>query len=162
MLVFNKKMNKILKELNDAHYIKYTDLSQLVSLTKPDFVEIKGCILKQKEERLDSLNMDNILRVYFDRTSYEASYNEVRINDYIEHKSNMAFEGISIALELIEIWGKQLKTNFPNYKFHIIISNDDVYTTIRFYKLRESEVSWIILDNLEVYKEEAILVNIVQ
>lgn len=155
----NKKMGTVLTEIMDIRNgVDYTKVSDLVNT---EFYEIEGCVLRNKGEKVERLNIDKILCVYNDRTGYEASFNEVRINDYIEELHYGPVEGLALALRIIEDWENRLKQCFPNYTFHIIVVFDDEYTTVRFYKFRNEEGSWIDIDNLDGYSGESVLVKIV-
>ncbi|WP_252230301.1 MULTISPECIES: hypothetical protein [unclassified Clostridium] len=67
-----------------------------------------------------------------------------------------------MAVKLSEIWEYKLKSEFPSYKFHIIIGFDGDFTTIRFHKLRDEESSWIAVDNLDEFKGQSIAVRIIE
>lgn len=48
-----------------------------------------------------------------------------------------------------------------SFKFHIVLSYDKKDCTLRFYKLRDDESPWFDIENLNDYKQEAILVEII-
>lgn len=47
---------------------------------------------------------------------------------------------------------------YPNDKFCIVFSSDKEYVTLRFYKIREDEKSWLDEKDLDRYVDEAIMV----
>ncbi|GAB6087304.1 hypothetical protein [Alkaliphilus crotonatoxidans] len=159
MLKCNKNMMDCLNRVELFHQ----DFLDKIMRIWPEFFEIKGFVLLKKyKDTIEELDEEKILSVYYDKIGFEASYNEFRIEDYFDWCIGKPLEGLVMAVKLSEIWECKLKRDFPNYKFHIIIGFDGEYTTIRFYKLRDEEDSWIALDDLEEYKENAIAVRIVE
>jgi hypothetical protein len=68
-------------------------------------------------------------------------------------------------LDLIDVWEKALRRNFPRKEFNIIVSCefDGTEAVTRFYQLRPDEVAWVDEENdLENFKYEAILLLKVQ
>lgn len=57
----------------------------------PEFIEVDECILVKREEYEIKLDINRILSVYFDRTGFEASYNEFRLEDYYEGFFNNSY-----------------------------------------------------------------------
>lgn len=158
MIKYNRNMEEKLISIETT----YQDASDKMIRLWPEFLEVKGFVLlKKNNDAFEKLDEEKILSIYYDRTDFEASYNEFRIEDYFDSYIGNPMEGLILAVKLSEIWEYKLKRDFPNYKFHIIIGFDDNYTTIRFHKLREEEGSWIALDNLDEYKGKSIAVRIV-
>ena len=157
MLRYNKKMENSLKCFETSH-----DFLDKIIMIWPEFVEMEGFVLLKKDKDTEELNVEKILSLYRNRTGFEASYNEFRIEDYFDWCIGKPLEGLEMAVKLSEIWECKLKRDFPYYKFHIIISYDENFTTIRFYKSREEECNWVAIDNLDAYKEECIAVRIVE
>ncbi|AVQ47802.1 hypothetical protein C7M60_18785 [Clostridium botulinum] len=91
-----------------------------------------------------------------DRTGYEASCNEIRINDYVDVYDD--YNILSLSKVIIQAWKYKLKTEYPEYKFLIILAYREGYATLRFHVFRENEGTWLVND-LNAYKEEAILVE---
>ena len=54
--------------------------------------------------------------------------------------------------------GKKLVSEYPQYRFCIILSFSEGYATLRFHMIRENEKSWLKSD-LETYKDEALMVQ---
>ncbi|NRT79273.1 hypothetical protein [Clostridium beijerinckii] len=159
MLKYNKNMIDCLKSIEISHQ----DFSDKIMRIWPEFFEIKGFVLlKKNKDNFENLDEKKILSTYYDRTGFEASYNEFRIEDYFDWCIGRPIEGLAMAVKLSEIWECKLKRDFPSYKFHIIIGFDGKYTTIRFHKIRDEEDCWIELDDLDGYNDESIAVRIVE
>lgn len=159
MIKYNRNMIDSLKSLKTSH----ENFLDKIMMIWPEFCEIKGFVLLKKDKDIyEDLDVDRILSFYHDRTGFEASYNELRIEDYFDWCIGKPIEGLAMAVKLSEIWGCKLKKDFPNYKFCIIIGYDDSFTTIRFHKFRDDEYSWISIDDLDDYKEESIALRIIE
>ncbi|WP_458104638.1 hypothetical protein M1D69_02905 [Bacillus sp. PK3-037] len=141
--------------------IKKVDLSNLKDIITPNIVKVDDCfILDLEDEFTDSstINWNRILKMYGDKTGYEASCNELRINDYLDYNDLSDEEILLYALQVMDGWEHHLKEKFPEHKFVVIISIDEGFATLRFYKYREEESSWLKPD-IEEYRTEAILVK---
>ena len=104
-------------------------------------------------EKLEAA-FDKALEMYMDKTGYEASNTETRLNSYFE--KNISVElGTKMALMVLEIWSLQLKNMEPHSKFCLILSCDEEHVEIRFHKIHPGEKMWLD-ENLENYPEEAI------
>ena len=101
---------------------------------------------------------------YDDLTDMETTINHIHIMDYLfpydsptnVEAVNSLTESISYTKELQEI----LRNDFPEIPFRIILSNEwenPRRCTIRFYRMRDDEPQWLKIDDLEGYREEAIL-----
>ncbi|ACD21845.1 hypothetical protein FDE76_07605 [Clostridium botulinum] len=159
MIKYNKNMMDFLNRIDIYH----KDFLDKIMRRWSEFFEIKGFVLLKKyKDTVEELDENKILSVYYDRTGYEASYNEFRIEDYFDSYIGKPMDGLALAIKLSEIWEYKLKRDFPSYKFHIIIGFDGNFTTIRFHRFRDEEGSWIALDNLDEYNGESIAVRIVE
>ncbi|MEO2204757.1 hypothetical protein ABGV42_13515 [Paenibacillus pabuli] len=148
------KTNKAMRNLLSLNEL--TDLNKSIGLNllNPDFCEWDNCIL------IDASSLKNIgsieETIYQDRTDLEASINHYHI------------ENLKIGLKLISNWEEHLKLQYPEREFILILSStiEGENVVIRFYQLRNDDPEWIKLNDLEGYKEEAILVietlNVVQ
>jgi hypothetical protein len=159
MLKYNKKMEGYIRSIEGT--INEENIERLEMLG-PTYYETNGFILIRKGDDLGELNIDKILSVFHDRTDFEASHNEFRIEDYFNEFISKPIDGLGLALKLSEIWEYKFRKDFPYYSFHIIISYDENYTTIRFHKFREEEGSWIQVNKLEGYKYEGVALRIVE
>lgn len=61
-------------------------------------------------------------------------------------------------LVAMKVWEKNLVAEYPQYRFCIILSFSEGYTTLRFHMIRENEKSWLKSD-LETYKDEALMIR---
>ncbi|HAG42625.1 MAG TPA: hypothetical protein DCL31_03625 [Clostridium sp.] len=104
----------------------------------------------------ENINFKRILSMFGDRTGYEASCNEIRINDYIDCSDE--FSVIQLAEIIMDTWKYKLKTEYPKYRFCIILSFIEGYATLRCHVVRENESPWL-KDDLDEYEYEAIMVK---
>ncbi len=152
----NLKMSVLLEESHHTNELLQT--SSLKRILHPIIKDVYGCSVIDNEDEIDvdRIDFDTIIERHGDRTGYEASCNDTRINDYIDDDTIEHKELISIGLEIIEMWMMQLKSLYPGKRFTFIMSSDSVYVTLRFYQIRDNDVEYL-CDNLEDY-EEAIAV----
>lgn len=164
MMKFNTEMKNILEKINSNRKTKGVtiDFNICKQLLLPDFLEMEGCVLLNifSIQAPKKINIDAILNVYGDRTGYEASRNELRINDYLEISKNREYYLVEVALQLMEVWGLKLKAKFPESEFCFIIGYNEGYVTIRFHKIRLNEMNWL-ADDLEAYEKEGILTKVI-
>lgn len=162
MIEMNKKMEGILQSVNDD--FKSTaiiSLNNLKEILLPKFAVVDGSILLKLDAGNNipqKLDLEIIKRLYIDKTGYEASRNELRVNDYIKYVKNEVQVVLSFALQILECWSFKLKNDFPQYKFNLILSCDNENVTLRFHRKRNNEVDWLEKD-LEGYGENAVLVK---
>lgn len=95
-----------------------------------------------------------MLEVYGDKTGYEASNTETRINCFFENVIS-EITGVKIALIVLEVWAMRLKKMDPESKFCLIMCNDEDHVEIRLHKVRSEEDGWL-LDDIETYKDGAV------
>ncbi|CAH8767604.1 hypothetical protein [Paenibacillus dendritiformis] len=126
----------------------------------PNIVEIRGCFILDLEGELnaENINWDMVMKFHKDKTGYEASCNELRVNDYIKDIDMTKNNILICAFQIMEGWEDQLRKCFPGHKFLIVLSCDDQYATLRFYKERPEEKSWLSY-NLDEYKDQGIMVK---
>lgn len=157
----NKNMKRIKERLEDLSNTNKVDLSNLKDIISPNIVKVDDCFILDLEYELPdnpTINWNRILKMYGDKTGYEASCNELRINDYLDYSDLSGEEILFYALQVVDGWEHHLKEKFPEHKFVVIISIDESFATIRFYKYREKESSWLKAD-IEEYGNEAILLK---
>ena len=163
MIKSNKKMQKLLTEIPKTINTKrkLVHLPTLMNLVWPDFIEVEGCVLLNlNREKVMKLNMKHILSSFGDRTGFEAFENHVHMIDYVKRLKDNPIEGLSLALNILEIWECKLLRDFPDYKFQLILWYDGKEDTIlRFYKFRQEEGSWIDFTKIESDQEGAVLVK---
>ncbi|KHD36729.1 hypothetical protein NL50_09405 [Clostridium acetobutylicum] len=145
--------SKIKKE--EAIKINIDNLSKIIT---PNFKKVHDCIIVDidNEIKVENVNFKKILAMFKDRTGYEASCNEIRINDYIDYSDEIAV--LQLGKIIMNTWKYKLKTEYPQYSFSIILSFSEGYVTMRFHVIRENESSWLNTD-LDEYKDEAIMVQ---
>jgi hypothetical protein len=123
-------------------------------IIEPRFTYVHGCIIIDNEGNLneENVNIQRLLSIFGDKTGYEASANEVRINDYIEDDSFSEYELVKLGLLIIESWKRSLLKTVNFQKFQFVLSSNEGYVTIRTYTIRKEEQSWLYHD-LEKYSE---------
>ena len=156
----NKRMDLLIGDMhnNTTSNIR-VNLSQLLKLLDPTFKNVHGCLIidNNNENEPSEVNFERILKIHSDKTGYEASCNEVRINDFIESEDIEIRDLLSIGFTILDIWALKLKKSYPSSQFCLIISCHEKNVFIRFHQVRENEQSWL-LDELEKYKDTAIAV----
>ena len=155
--ITNSKMKNLLEYISDYTNTEEIKLNmhQLKALFSPPFKRIKDCIIIT-DKNIDELEeaFDNVIKMYMDKTGYEASNTETRINCYFENDISMV-TGTQIALMVIEIWALKLKQMEPDSKFCFTLCSDEEYVEIRFHKVRNDERRWL-AEDLEDYKDGAV------
>lgn len=154
---YNSQMENILKKLRQEDQLEN---DKVLGLMNPIFKELHGCILMDLKNKLDENKIDiqTVLQRYGDRTGYEASRNEVRINDFIEYECEYELKLLGLALSVMDNWEEKLRLEFSTYQFLLILSLSGGAATLRFHRKRSDEDSWL-ADDLNGYKLEAILVR---
>ena len=152
--VANSEMKKLLKDISDhpsVENLKF-NFSELYDLFFPEFKKVKDCVIISKKS-VNELEMffDRAIKMYFDKTDYESSHTETRIDCHFEGKVSM-MAGTQIALIALEIWAIRLKQIDPDSKFCLIMFSDEDHVEIRFHKFREDE-GMILADDLESYQD---------
>lgn len=112
----------------------------------PIFTKWDHCIL------IDNTELGTLKTVkettYPDRTGLEASINHLHVSD------------LATGMQIIDQWTGKMQEYYSDRQFIIVLSCqlDGKDVVIRFYQYRKDDPEWVALDNLEGYKEEAILV----
>ena len=116
------------------------------NLFNPEFHEWDRCILVDASSLKNTSSIDET--GYQDRTDLEASINHYHI------------DSLETGLKLISNWEECLRFTYPKREFILILSSttDGENVVLRFYQYRNDEPEWIQLNDLERYKEEAILI----
>jgi hypothetical protein len=155
----NKNMMDLLEKVKvEKEEVIKISTDNLSKIMNPNFKKVHDCIIidMNNEIKVENVNFKRILSMFRDRTGYEASCNEIRINDYIDYSSEVAV--LRLAEIIMDTWKYKLKTEYPQYRFCIILSFSESYATMRFHVIREEESSWLKTD-LDEYKDEAIMVQ---
>ena len=155
--IANREMKKLLKDISDhpsVENLKF-NFSELYDLFFPEFKKVKDCVIISKKS-VNELEMffDRAMEMYFDKTDYESSHTETRIDCHFEGKVSM-MAGTQIALIALEIWALRLKQMEPDSKFCLIMYGNEDRVEIRFHKVRENEIKWL-ADDLEGYQGDAV------
>ena len=126
-------------------------------LLNPYIVEVNDSVILDFEREMEpeKIDFERILSMFQDRTGYEASCNEIRINDYIECDDEIAT--LKTAMIVMNVWKNYLLREYAQYKFCLILSCSEGYATIRFHVLRDNEHPWLKGD-IEEYTSNALLV----
>lgn len=153
----NKKMERLLNNaLNPSAEDKLkVEIEKLKNLFFPSFKQVKDCVIIS-EESVDRLerSFDKALEINMDKTGYEASNTETRINSFFENSITKEL-GIKIALMVLDVWVLQLKKIESQSKFCLIISCDEENVEIRFHKVHSNEKMWL-AEAIESYQDEAV------
>lgn len=155
--VTNKKMKECFLKIstnfcNDELQLNMKGLERLFS---PPIKVVKDCVIIT-ERNIEEIEpyIENAIRMYGDRTGYEASNTETRINCFFENEISET-TGVKVALIVLEIWAMKLKKIEPKSSFCLIMCSDENRVEIRFHKVREDEANWL-SEDLEMYKGGAV------
>ena len=155
--IANREMKKLLKDVSNhpsVESLKF-NFSELYDLFFPKFKKVKDCIIISKKS-VNGLEMffDKAMEMYQDKTGYESSCSDTRIDCYFEGEVSM-MAGTQIALIALEIWALRLKQMDPDSKFCLIMSSNEDRVEIRFHKIRENEIKWL-ADDIDSYQGGAV------
>ena len=155
--IANREMKKLLKDVSNhpsVESLKF-NFSELYDLFFPEFKKVKDCIIisKKSVNRLEMF-FDKAMEMYQDKTGYESSCSDTRIDCYFEGEVSM-MAGTQIALIALEIWALRLKQMDPDSKFCLIMSSNEDRVEIRFHKIRENEIKWL-ADDIDSYQGGAV------
>lgn len=127
-------------------------------LLAPQFVEWDNCVLLVQD--CDMSLPERFIPNHFcpDRTGYEAGFNHVHLNDYIDEHDPLLV--LKFGLEIIRVWRSSLKKQFPEKEFVLVLSFDGEECVLRFYMKRHDSIPWIDIHSLEEYQEGIMVVNI--
>ena len=157
MIKKNRKMQKLLDEIQKKNNVKLEmGEEQLEKLLNPSFKMVQDCIvISERETNELEKNFEQVIMEYFgDRTGYEASATETRINDFFQKKIPIS-SMLRIVFLLIPIWADKISKIAPMVKVRFVVSSSNEEVILRFHQLRNDEPSWLI-ENLEDYNTEAV------
>ena len=111
---------------------------------------VHDCVLcDPRGDLLDEpINIEWIIKIHGDLTGFEASVNEIVLNEN-------SFSSAEIS-EMAQFLLKGLRQKYPSRSFCIIISIDNQNAVIRFHTAREEETMWCDM-NLENYNEPVLV-----
>jgi len=148
----NKKMKTMLENLASGISEKLVNLTvlNLQKIMSPQFTQVYDSIIVSRDKiEISEEQYSRVIKMHGDKTGYEASNNDTRVNDFFE-TDLPGSEALSIALMIVDVWGGKLKCLEPESDFCFIIDCDENYVTLRFHKLRSNEGMWL-LDDIEGY-----------
>ena len=155
--VANSEMKKLLKDISDhpsVENLKF-NFSELYDLFFSKFKKVKDCVIISKKSANElEMFFDRAIKMYFDKTDYESSHTETRIDCHFEGEVSM-MAGTQIALIALEIWALRLKQMDPDSKFCLIMCSNEDRVEIRFHKVRENEIKWL-ADDINSYQGGAV------
>ncbi len=155
--ISNISMKALLERIEQFENIETlrTNISHLTQLFVPNFRKVKDCILiSDKSQLLLEEHFETALTMYGDKTGYEASNTETRINCYFEDTISVE-TGTQIAMLIVPIWAVQLKALEPESTFCFIVCSDTDKAELRFHKVRDGE-RWLASDINSYPENEAI------
>ena len=156
-MITNQAMDRLLRKIfaeAPSEPIK-VHIEKLESLFSPPFKKVKDCVIISNKSTAElEEHFDRAIKMYTDKTGYEASNSETRINCYFDEPVSV-LSCTRIALLTVSLWAAQLKVLVPESKFCFIICSSNDHVEIRFHKVRSEESNWLD-ENLENYAEEAV------
>lgn len=158
----NSQMQELIKRIEGSSDTEKLMISveQLERLFNPPFKKVKDCIIiAEKSSQFLDKHFNKAMEMYMDKTAYEASNNETRINCFFKNEISME-TGTRIALTVLENWALKLKSMDNHSNFCLIMSCDEECVEIRFHKVRREEVSWL-AEDIESYTDGAVGYTIV-
>lgn len=155
--IMNRKMKKLFDKLSSnlgTDTLKI-DAKGLEGLFCPQFRKVKDCIIisEKSTEEMEPY-FENAVKMYTDKTGYEAANTETRINCSFKNKISQ-LAGVRIARIVLSIWAIRLKELEPKAHFCLIMCSNKERVEIRFHKVRVDEPKWLVED-LETYKDGAV------
>ncbi|WP_297422750.1 hypothetical protein [Clostridium sp.] len=117
MIKINEKMKELLEKVEKSEIKTEIKTDELAKIMFANFKEGYNCIIIDMNNTIkeESINFQRILSMFGDRTEYEASCNEIRINDYINYSDESTI--IQLGKLIINTWKDKLKTEYPKYNF---------------------------------------------
>lgn len=153
-MIKNKKMDELIATLAKNKEIDNVNvpLYNLLDLFKPNIKNINECIIIDNNNEIDiaRINFSRLMKMHGDRTGYEATSNEIRINDLIP-KAKFK-EVLTLAIYTLEQWELLFRSEYPSRKFYLILSCDSEFVTIRFHQIWQEESPWLV-DDIEKYNQ---------
>lgn len=158
-MIMNNKMEKLLNDIKENSDANLT-VSKLFDLCNSRIIEWDGCILLDFNNNCQNLEDKFIpTNLINDRTQFEVLHNHIHLSDIFTELEDEPIESVKVAFILMEFWKYKLIANYPNEKFHLIVSCDEFGSVVRFYKLRQNETPWIDITKIDGFIEEAVTVT---
>ena len=158
----NKQMKILFEKLEKCqdNNLMTINMENLFLLFNPSLKKVCDCILITNEdpEQIEK-NFANAIKMHMDRTGYEASSTETRINDFFSTKISV-LDGIRVSMLVVNIWKLKIKSLDPSCSICFILSVNEEYVELRCHKVRKSEGLWVDTD-LNNYTDGAIAYTII-
>lgn len=137
------------KESNES-----ISLNQLLNILNTTIKNVYDCIVIDDNDEIivDDIIFDKILKIHGDRTVYEASVNELRVNDYINGDKYDFNNILALGFTILDSWENRLKKEYPDRQFCLIIGSIDGNVTLRFHQVSENESKWL-SEDLEGFQD---------
>lgn len=151
-------MRELLKKAEQMNGSIEMNTDNMAKILYPYISEVHDSVIIDINKEIDpeKVNFEKVLLMFQDRTGYEASCNEIRINDYVDCPDEIAI--LKTAIIIMNVWKNRLLLEYSKYKFCLILSFSDGYATLRFHVLRKNEHPWLKKD-IEEYIDTALLVQ---
>ena len=102
----------------------------------------------EKMKKISDSDWERILKFHKDKTGYEWCINDLSVNDFYYKETYSNEEQkimLSVAMNVLEIWGNKLKELFSDKMFclYLSITEDPFFLNLRFHTYREeTEFIW--------------------
>lgn len=155
MYVYNDKMSKWLYSFKIESSMIVDQSSSFYRLIYREFYTINDCIFLfrkkndlEKMKKFSDSDWERILKFHKDKTGYEWCINDLSVNDFYYKETYSKKEQkimLSVAMNVLEIWGNKLKELFSDKMFclYLSITEDPFFLNLRFHTYREeTEFIW--------------------
>lgn len=166
MIIANQAMKQFMNST------KCKDLNKISTSFALDFIEICDCILLKENVELSKsfYCIEKIKKVYDDLTNFEASLNEIYVNDFYMktfQEVPKLFQSIAdFSFALAQELSEKLTTCYPNKSFQVILSFDiqplsniDDSATLRFVSKHKNEESYIDIQDIDRFDQPVMVIE---
>lgn len=158
----NEFMKAAIKELDSykspKKYINI-EINNLFKEIWPNFNEINGCIINNKNCIKNEINLNRIIELFGSVEGYEDYEGHVHVVDIFDCSIK---QSLKFGLILKEIWKKRIEMLFSKYCFKIVLwydGRDKLNTILRFHRIRENGIELYSINEIDDYKKGGILVE---
>lgn len=162
MIYTNEFMHLAINEIesyNSPNRYNKIELNKFFKKIWPNFEEINGCIINNKDKMTYQINISEIIKQFGSIEGFEDFDGHIHIINII---SCSIKQTLKFGLVIKEIWKNRSETLFPDYSFKFILFYDakEKYNTIlRFYRVRENGIDLYPGDEIESYKKLGLLIE---
>ena len=142
------------------------DFTGKLSVINPIIYKVKDGIFMKIDERSKVSSETVDYYDYEELSEWEWSRSEFLIGSYFD---GITYEqSLRLAVDIIELWGYKLHALFPEKEFHIILDVSNIVDTeektvrIMYYTYRGEDSFHYDLDDLDNFRYNAILINVVE